>query len=115
MAKIMDVRIKVVYQKGHCAFGLKEGDEWIVGATTPAGICNAAYISLYPYLRVLQRDGTNKYHLGAKVTRVACPDAWNPIVFELSPVLESVRDSPIGALDKTCGYVEHLPYKKNYL
>ena len=114
MAKLMDVRIKVVCQKGHCAAELKEGDEWIVGAKTPSGICNVAYMSLFPYLRVLQRDGTNKHHLGPKVTRVACPDAWNPIVFELSAVLESIRESPIDALDKTCGHLEHLPYKQDY-
>ena len=114
MAKLMEIRVRIVGRKGHCSAGLEVGDEWIVGDKTPLGICNAAYISIYPYLRVLRRGGTNKHHLGPKITRVVCPDAWNPVVFELSPIIASAREIPVDAMDKTWGYVEHLPYKKDY-
>jgi len=114
MAKVTDIKVKVAYQRGVCAAGHKEGDEWIVGSKTPSGICNAAYISIYPYVRVLQRGGKNKHHLGPEITRVACPDAWNPIVFELSQVPEGSRESPIHDYPETCGHLEHLPYKKDY-
>ena len=115
MAKTTDIKVKVIYQRGVCSYGHKEGDEWLHGSTTPAGLCPAAYISFYPYLRILQRGGTNKYHLGPEVTRVACPDAWNPIIFELSRVPATTRESPVHSLAPTCGYIEHLPHRKDYL
>ena len=109
--KVTDVRVKVVSRKGVCAFGHKVGDEWIVGATTPAGICNAAYAALYPHIRVLQRGGDFSYPVGSDLARMACPDGWNPTIFELSRVPETARDREVQALPKTAGHLEHLPYK----
>ena len=106
---VFDVKVKVIYQKGHCVSGHKVGDEWIVGTETPGGICNAAYATLFPHIRVFQRDGQYAYPKGSEVARFACPDAWNPIIFELSKVPGTIREAksaPPGS-----GEMENLPYK----
>ncbi len=107
--ELTDVKIKVVFQKGICVSGHKVGDEWVVGANTPTGICNAAYVALYPFIRVYQRGGRYSYPKGSEVTRLACPDGWNPIIFELSQIPATTHDVP--PLPETCGHLEHLPYK----
>ncbi len=80
------VKVKVVYQKGVCSWGHKLGDEWVVGNTTPAGICNATYAMLYPHIHGLQQGGQYEYPKSSGVSRFGCPDAWNVVVFELSVV-----------------------------
>ena len=88
---ITDVKVKVVHTKGVCVYGHKVGDEWSVGYTTPAGICNVAYAAIYPHIRVLQRGGAYEYPGNSGVVRAGCPDPWNLTVFELSPITETKR------------------------
>ena len=106
VGKAWDVKVKVVYQKGVCNFEHKVGDEWIVGPTTPAGICNAAYMAIYPHIRVLQRGGDYEYPKGSGVCRFSCPDLWNPVVFELSKVSGTARASK--PMDPGAGHLESL-------
>jgi len=106
VGKSWDVKVKVVYQKGVCNFGHKVGNEWTVGPTTPEGICNAAYAAIYPHIRVLQRGGQYEYPKGSGVCRFCCPDLWNPVVFELSPVPGTGRKSK--PMDPGAGHLESL-------
>ena len=88
---MFDVRMKIVSQKGECVFGHKLGDEWIVGISTPPGICNGAYNALYPFIRVLQFGGQYEWPPGSGTCQLCCPDPFNQIIFELSRVEESER------------------------
>lgn len=83
MAESYDISIKVVSQKGVCGRGHKVGDEWVMGATTPAGICLGAFPSLLSSARVLMYGGVFPWKPDPDVSRLACPDAENPVVFEL--------------------------------
>ena len=103
-----DVRVKVVYKRGTCVYGHKVGDEWIVGTTTPAGICNPAYMTLYPFLRVYQLGGKYEFPRGSGVARVCCPDAWNQVIFELSAVPATGKGA-ICALPPESGNLDALP------
>jgi uncharacterized repeat protein (TIGR04076 family) len=83
MAEIKDVTAKVVSQKGTCALGLKVGDEFLIGQTTPSGMCAWAFCALWPFATVLQAGASFPWEgVGDKAT-VACPDPDNPVVFEL--------------------------------
>ena len=88
MAEGYEVSIRVVSQQGHCAYGHKVGDEWLVGDTTPAGICTWAFNSLYPALSVLMYGGAFPWESDPDATTIACPDAANPVVFELKRLRE---------------------------
>ena len=77
-----ETSVKVVSQKGHCFAGQNVGDEWVVGAHTPAGICIVAFNSMLPVIRTLRYGGLNPGP-DAEMSSVACPDAANPVVYEV--------------------------------
>ena len=101
------VGVKVVYKRGTCVYGHEVGDEWVVGNTTPAGICNAAYIALYPFIRVYQLGGRYEFPRGSGVARMCCPDAWNQVIFELTPI--PATDAKTLPLPPTSGHLDALP------
>ena len=89
MAEMYEVVAKVVSQKGTCPVGHKVGDEWIIempnpmGPVTPGGMCIDAYNALAASVKTLTWGGVNPWEDDPERTMVACPDADNPIVFEL--------------------------------
>ena len=86
MADRYDVAIKVVSKQGTCAHGHEVGDEWLCTGKTPAGICLSAFNALLPSVRVLMFGGTFPWSSDPDTTTVACPDAANPVVFEVGRV-----------------------------
>ena len=82
MAEYYSAKIKVVSQTGTCGHGHKVGDEWITSGKTPEGVCLSAFNSLCPRLQVLMYGGSAPWQEG-EATTIACPDAANPVVFEL--------------------------------
>ncbi len=83
MSERYEVAVKVISQKGTCANEHKVGDEWVIGAKTSAGICLSAFNALYPDLRVLMFGGALPWESDPDACRKACPDAENPVVFQL--------------------------------
>ena len=83
MAEMYDVACKVISQKGTCEAKHKVGDEWVIGNKTPGGICFAAFNALFPFAQVLMFGGSFPWESDPDATIVACPDAENPVVFEL--------------------------------
>ena len=83
MADKDEIAVKVVSQKGTCAYGHKVGDEWVIGGKTPEGICLSAFDALYPNARVLMYGGIFPWETDPDITTVACIDAENPVVFKL--------------------------------
>lgn len=73
----------VVSQCGYCEAGHCVGDTFDIGQKTPAGMCSWAFYALYPFAQVLQFGGSFPWEPDAGVSRVACPDPDNPVVFEL--------------------------------
>ena len=83
MAEPQKVRVRVISQKGTCALEHKVGDQWVIDGKTPEGICLSAFDALYPNLRVLRFGGSFPWETDPDLCKVACPDAANPVVFEL--------------------------------
>ena len=90
MAEMYSVAIKVLSQKGTCNAGHKVGDEWTIGEKTPGGICFSAFNALFPSAQVLMCGGSFPWTTDPDMTAVACPDALNPVVFELRRLRKSV-------------------------
>jgi len=88
MPEISKVVAKVISQKGSCDAGHKVGDEWIIENKTPEGICLSAFCALIPNVRTLRFGGSFPWEADPDATTVACPDANNPVVFELRRVRE---------------------------
>ena len=83
MSAPQKVRVSVVSQKGTCAAEHKVGDQWVIDTKTPEGICLSGFYALLPNLRILRYGGSFPWATDPDVTTVACPDAANPVVFEL--------------------------------
>ena len=83
MAEKYDIKVKVISQKGTCVKDHKIGDEFFVSKTTPEGICLSAFNALFPSLQTLRFGGTFPWVKDPDTVTIACPDADNPVVFEL--------------------------------
>ena len=83
MAERYDVIAKVISQEGTCNAEHKVGDEWVIGSKSPEGICLSAFNALYSNARVLMFGGSFPWETDPDICTVPCPDAKNPVVFEL--------------------------------
>ncbi len=88
MAERYNISIEVVSQKGEYVQGHKIGDSWVIESKTPEGVCPSAWNALFPSLRVLMFGGSFPWEANPDVTTIACPDAANPVVFELRRLRE---------------------------
>ncbi len=88
MVERYKIGIRVVSQKGECVLEHKVGDQWIIDKKSPEGICLSAFDALSPNLRVLMFGGAFPWEADPEVSTVACPDAANPVVFELRRLRE---------------------------
>ncbi len=84
MPEMYDVIAKVISQEGECSAGHRVGDEFLVGQTTPIGMCSWAFCALFPFATALQSGGSFPWEDDEDSTTVACPDPENPLIFELT-------------------------------
>lgn len=83
------VQLKVIDQKGTCSFGHKVGD---VITFTERGIegeiCFSALYSVLPKVMALRYGAEFPWLENKDVATHACPDAYNPLVFEVRRLRE---------------------------
>jgi uncharacterized repeat protein (TIGR04076 family) len=78
------VELKVIEQKGTCGFGHKVGDVIIFGERGIEGeICFHALYSVLPKVMALRYGAEFPWAEDKDVATHACPDAYNPVVFEV--------------------------------
>jgi len=80
---MIEITAKVISQKGTCSAGHSLGDEFVIGEKTPPGMCPWAFYTLFPFANVLQFGGSFPWEDDKDKATIACPDAGNPVVFEL--------------------------------
>jgi len=80
------VRIKVVkiLERGVCPYGLKVGDEFVMGGEFPAGFCSWALATILPFIATVRFGGDLPWEEEKGVAHVCCPDPDNPVVFEIT-------------------------------
>ena len=80
---------KVISQEGTCQFGHKVGDTVVFdGETVQGRVCISALYSFIPKVFAMHY-GINFPWLDDKdVATHACPDAYNPVVFEIRRMRE---------------------------
>ncbi len=80
---------RVISQKGHCAAGHSVGDEVVFDGTSVQGdVCLHALYSFLPKVFALRYGADFPWAEDPDVATHACPDAKNPVVFELRRVRE---------------------------
>jgi uncharacterized repeat protein (TIGR04076 family) len=76
-------------QKGHCAFGHKVGDRIIFdGKSIKGNICYSALMVILPKIFAMQYGMDFPWAKSKGVIFNACPDASNPVVFEIRRINE---------------------------
>jgi uncharacterized repeat protein (TIGR04076 family) len=80
---------KVISQEGTCAFGHKVGDTVVFdGETVEGRICISALYSFIPKVFAMHYGISFPWLDDKDVATHACPDAYNPVVFEIRRVRE---------------------------
>jgi len=83
----MKVKLKVISQKGVCHLNHKPGDEIIISENGVEGkICIHALYSILPKAFAILYDAKFPWLKEKDKPRHACPDAENPVVFELEKI-----------------------------
>jgi uncharacterized repeat protein (TIGR04076 family) len=83
------VRVRAVSQEGHCSAGQKVGDEVVFDWDTheiQGRICLHALYSMMPKVYALAHGADVAFAVaedGSRVARHACPDGYNPVIYEL--------------------------------
>jgi len=78
------IKVGVISQKGNCAAGHQVGDEVLFdGLNVQGKICIHALYSLIPKVFALHYDAHFPWLEDPDLATHACPDAWNPVVFEV--------------------------------
>ena len=78
------VKIKIISQKGTCVQGHKVGDEISITESGVEGkICIHALYSILPKVYAMMYDAKFPWVKEGQKPTHACPDAKNPLVFEL--------------------------------
>ena len=79
------VTAKVISQKGTCGAGHKVGDEIVITEDGVKGkICIHALYSFLPKVFAMMYDSQFPWLEDPDISTSACPDAHNPVVFEIS-------------------------------
>ena len=81
---------KVISQKGTCSFGHKVGDTVVFdGETVEGRVCLSALYSFLPKVFAMRYGADFPWLKDDKDGAThACPDAYNPVVFEIRRVRE---------------------------
>lgn len=81
-----EIILKVVEQKGHCVAGHSVGDEIIFNFETNeinGKICLHALYSVLPKIYAMAYGAEFPWLEDKDVSTHACPDAFNPVVFQV--------------------------------
>jgi len=85
--KTYDVKIVVKSRVGVCDVGHQVGETWYMrNGKTPGGVCAGAYSAIHPVATMLMSGGGYHWRENQDIVQVACQDAANPVVFELTRV-----------------------------
>lgn len=78
------VELRVIEQKGTCDFGHEVGDVIVFdGRTVDGEICLSALYSVLPKVFAMMYGAQFPWLEDRDVATHACPDAYNPLVFEV--------------------------------
>ena len=80
---------RVIQQEGYCAAGHQVGDTVVFdGQTVQGKVCIHALYSFLPKVFAMRYGAEFPWLEDKDVATHACPDAWNPVVFEIRRVRE---------------------------
>ena len=93
MDKVYKITATVRSVKGHCDFGHRVGEKVVFdGETVQGRVCLHALYSFLPKVFAMRFGAEFPWLEDKDVATHACPDAFNPVVFEIRRVEESNKE-----------------------
>jgi uncharacterized repeat protein (TIGR04076 family) len=90
MSEAYDIVARVISQEGTCGNGHKVGDEVLFDGTSVKGnICLTALYSMIAKVYAMRYGAHFPWLEDQNVCTHACPDGYNPVIFELRRVKSS--------------------------
>jgi len=90
MSEAYDIVARVISQKGTCGHEHKVGDEVLfTGDSVQGRICLSALYSMLPKVYAMRYGAYFPWLEDQNVCTHACPDGYNPVIFELRRVKSS--------------------------
>ncbi|MDP2954141.1 MAG: TIGR04076 family protein [Chloroflexota bacterium] len=87
MSEAYDIVARVISQEGTCGNGHKVGDEVLfTGDAVQGKICLSALYSMLPKVYAMRYGAHFPWLEDQNVCTHACPDGFNPVIFELRRV-----------------------------
>ena len=87
--RITAIQLKVISQKGHCDAGQKVGDVVTITESGVEGkVCIHALYSVLPKVFAMMYEAKFPWLENPDISTHACPDAYNPVVFEVIRIRE---------------------------
>jgi len=86
MADRYDIKITLMSQLKKCPNGHKVGDQFIVGRTTPGGMCMGAFGALLPFITALRYGGDFPWEKEKGSATLCCPDPEVVNTFKLERI-----------------------------
>lgn len=86
-----DIKLKVIKQEGKCSAGHKVGDEILISFEKneiKGKICLHALYSILPKVLSMAYGSEFPWLENPDISTHACPDAWNPLVYEVKRIRE---------------------------
>ncbi|MCG3258681.1 MAG: TIGR04076 family protein [Candidatus Heimdallarchaeota archaeon] len=86
-----DIILKVIKQEGSCAAGHKLGDEILISFDKneiKGKLCLHALNSVLPKVYAMAYGAEFPWLENGDISTHACPDAWNPLVYEVKRIRE---------------------------
>ncbi len=84
-----DIEVSIKSQEGQCVFGHKVGDKIIFdGRSIKGDICYSALMVLLPKIYAMRYGAEFPWAEDGDSISNACPDASNPVVFEIRRIKE---------------------------
>ena len=84
-----DIKLKVIKQEGTCAAGHSVGDEIIISFKDnkiDGKVCLHALYSILPKVFAMAYGAEFPWLEDPNKSTHACPDAWNPLVYEVERI-----------------------------
>jgi len=81
-----EIRVEIIeiMGSGKCPSGFQIGRSWVISdGICPEGMCAWAFNSILPFITTLRFNGRFPWR-EEPMARVCCPDADNPVVFQVS-------------------------------
>jgi uncharacterized repeat protein (TIGR04076 family) len=82
----LKVTVTEIRGKGHCEYGIKKGDTFLLDDDTKGVPCMYANSAIFPFISGMRYGAAFPWEPDPNVGYACCPDPYNTVVFKIERV-----------------------------